>query len=191
MPPSQQEFSLSWGYKNWLLAHEKRRLSLEPACCSNRGSTLINCSPLIPPYVWKFFSNLHRDHDRTTTENESDHLPLPETALHAFFPRADLTKTKVQPWQRYSEQEMRTRTRRTRRGWARLSLLQGNHWSASIIAGPTEGGQQPATLVMPPHPRPSDSRPSYLTCSHRPSPSSFQANLQDSLPNSENFCFNF
>ena len=31
----QQEFSLSWGYKNWLLTHENHWLSLEPVCCSN------------------------------------------------------------------------------------------------------------------------------------------------------------
>ena len=35
MPPFQQEFSLSWDYKSWLLTHENGRLSLEPARCSN------------------------------------------------------------------------------------------------------------------------------------------------------------
>ena len=56
------------------------------------------------------FPNLHRDHDRTY-ENESDYLPLPEIALYSFFPRADLTKIKAHPWQRYSGQEMRTKKR--------------------------------------------------------------------------------
>ena len=71
----------------------------------------INYTFVLSVQVGKEFSDLHRDHDRTMTENESDHLPLPETALHAFFSRADLTKTKVQPRQRYSEQEMRTKKR--------------------------------------------------------------------------------
>ena len=35
MPTFQQEFSLSWGYRDWLLAHEKSWLSLEPGCYSN------------------------------------------------------------------------------------------------------------------------------------------------------------
>ena len=35
MTPFQQEFSLSWVYKHWLLTHENGLLSLEPACCSN------------------------------------------------------------------------------------------------------------------------------------------------------------
>ena len=38
MPPFQQEFSLSWGYKNWPLTHEEGRLSLAYqkalACCA-------------------------------------------------------------------------------------------------------------------------------------------------------------
>ena len=36
MPTFQQEFSLSWDCKNWLLTHERGQLSLEPACCSNQ-----------------------------------------------------------------------------------------------------------------------------------------------------------
>ena len=63
MPPFQQEFSLSWGYKNWLLTHKKHQHSLvcqEVTCCA--GSTLI-ISVLINSllseilHVWKFFSN--------------------------------------------------------------------------------------------------------------------------------------
>ena len=65
MPPFQQEFSLSWGYKNWLLAYEKHLFSLELAHCSNCISHSNELySPLIVSCVWKFFPNLCTDHDR-------------------------------------------------------------------------------------------------------------------------------
>ena len=64
MPPFQQEFSLSWGYKNSLLAWERDRLSLEPAHSSNSIShlkkTLFSSHSA---HAWKFFSSLHTDHD--------------------------------------------------------------------------------------------------------------------------------
>ena len=59
MPP----FSLSWGYKNWLLACKRSCLSLELACCSNSVSHSNKFySPFILPHVWKFSSNTHTDH---------------------------------------------------------------------------------------------------------------------------------
>ena len=66
MPPSQQEFSLSWDYKNWLLIHERSQLFLEPACCSNNVSCFNKLyTSLILPHVWRFFSNLCADHDNS------------------------------------------------------------------------------------------------------------------------------
>ena len=41
MPAFQQECSLSWDYKNWLLAQGRGRLSLEPACSFNSGCSLV------------------------------------------------------------------------------------------------------------------------------------------------------
>ena len=79
MPAFQQECSLSWDYKNWLLAQGRGRLSLEPACSFNSGCSLV-CQGVgllylkCPHYlrslfwinsllseilcVWKFFSTL-------------------------------------------------------------------------------------------------------------------------------------
>ena len=42
MPAFQQEFSRSWGYKNWLLIHEKCRLSLV-----QQEVGLLHCSALV------------------------------------------------------------------------------------------------------------------------------------------------
>ena len=84
--PFQQAFCLSWGYKNWLLAHERHWLSLEPAHCTNSTSCsdelyslilphicntplylcsllLINTLPSAVHCVWKFFPNPHTDQD--------------------------------------------------------------------------------------------------------------------------------
>ena len=70
MPIFQQEFPLSWGYKNWLLTHKNCRLSL---VCQEVGPLhsqcphyfcflfLINSLPSEMLGVWKFFSNLHSD----------------------------------------------------------------------------------------------------------------------------------
>ena len=38
----QQEFSLSWAYKNWLLTHENHWLSLEPVHSSNGKDGILN-----------------------------------------------------------------------------------------------------------------------------------------------------
>ena len=65
-PTFQQEFSLSWGCKNWLLTHKNCWLSL---VCQEVGSLyswcphylcswfLINSLPSEMPCVWKLFSN--------------------------------------------------------------------------------------------------------------------------------------
>ena len=62
MPSFQQEFSLSWGYKNWVLAHKSMSSPLSCPWCSNR----IPCSNKLfseTLCVWKFFSNPCSDHD--------------------------------------------------------------------------------------------------------------------------------
>ena len=52
MPTFQQEFSLSWGYKNWLLTHEKRQFSLEsPPVLTASQSTLAGLSGSQPPVL--------------------------------------------------------------------------------------------------------------------------------------------
>ena len=49
-------------YKNGLRTHVQCRFSLELACCSNSVSQYNKLySPLLVPYVWKFFSNLRMD----------------------------------------------------------------------------------------------------------------------------------
>ena len=67
MPTVQQEFALSWGYKNWLLTHKKHWLSLDwqevsplhLQCPHNLCSLfLINSLPSENLCFWKFFSNL-------------------------------------------------------------------------------------------------------------------------------------
>ena len=65
MPPFQQEFSLSWSYKNWLLTHEKPQLFLSLLylqyphyLCS---LFLINSLLSEILCVWEYFSNPHLD----------------------------------------------------------------------------------------------------------------------------------
>lgn len=65
MPPFQKEFSLSRGYKHWLLALERGRLSHEPACCSNSVSDSSKLSSHILSHIWKFFPT----HVRTMTNS--------------------------------------------------------------------------------------------------------------------------
>ena len=69
-PTFHQEFSLSWGFKTWLLTHENCRLSLVcwevVSLCSQCPRDLcslflINSLPSEMLCIWKFFSNLHWD----------------------------------------------------------------------------------------------------------------------------------
>ena len=69
-PTFQQEFSLSWGFKTWLLTHENCRPSLVRweigSLCSQCprylcSLFLINSLPSEMLCIWKFFSNLRWD----------------------------------------------------------------------------------------------------------------------------------
>ena len=63
MPLFQQGFLLSWGYKNWPLAHKGIGSALSWLPVLAVSPALINYS-LILPCVWKFFSNLCTDQNK-------------------------------------------------------------------------------------------------------------------------------
>ena len=92
MLPFQQEFSLSCCYKHWLLAHERHRLFLEPAGCSNSVSSSNKLySPLILPHIWKLFSNLHIHHN--TLQTRRDWVAIPAQPPHSSLPTGERNST--------------------------------------------------------------------------------------------------
>ena len=68
-----QSHSLYPGYKSGLRTPVQRQFSLELARCSNSVSHSNKLYfPLILSYVWKFFSNLHPEHDSTALMKETE-----------------------------------------------------------------------------------------------------------------------
>ena len=109
MQTFQQEFSLTWGCKNWLLAHEMCRLSLEPAHSSNNKSRVSHSknsvllskdeSTTIIYMLKSLLKDILQEGKKTSFTTESHSFPIWTMRISMVSPPAVLWwGWSIQPW---------------------------------------------------------------------------------------------